>query len=62
MIVAYGMGASKTTITAPNVGVTTATPITITGSVTDLSAGSQEDQVANNFPNKTLPTVYLTQA
>ena len=51
MIVAYGMGASKTTITAPNVGVTTATPITITGSVTDLSAGSQEDQVANNFPN-----------
>jgi hypothetical protein len=39
------------TVTAPNVGVTTATPITITGTVTDLSAGSLQDAIAMNFPN-----------
>ena len=50
-IYAYGMGPSKTTVTAPNVGVTTATPITITGTVTDISAGSQQQAVAANFPN-----------
>ena len=48
---AYGMGPSKTTVTAPDIGVTTATPITITGSVTDTSAGSQQEAVAANFPN-----------
>jgi outer membrane protein assembly factor BamB len=48
---AYGMGASKTTVTAPSVGVSTATPVTITGSVTDLSSGSQQEAVAANFPN-----------
>ena len=45
------MGPSKTTVTAPNIGVTTSTPITITGTVTDISAGSQQDAVAANFPN-----------
>ena len=50
-IYAYGMGPSKTTVTAPNVGVTTSTPITITGTVTDISAGSQQEAVAANFPN-----------
>lgn len=50
-IYAYGMGPSKTTVTAPNIGVTTATPITIAGSVTDISAGSQQLAVAANFPN-----------
>jgi hypothetical protein len=50
-IYCFGMGPSRTTITAPNVGVTTATPITITGTVTDISAGSQQDAVAANFPN-----------
>jgi hypothetical protein len=33
------------------VGVTTATPITITGSVTDISAGASQAAVAANFPN-----------
>jgi hypothetical protein len=51
-----GQGPSKTTITAPNVGITTATPTTITGSVTDIAAGTQQDAVASNFPNG-LPTV-----
>ena len=50
-IYAYGMGPSKTTVCAPDVGVTTATPITISGTVTDISAGSQQQAVAANFPN-----------
>jgi hypothetical protein len=48
---AYGMGPSKLTVTAPSVGVTTATPITISGTITDISGGSQQDAVAANFPN-----------
>jgi len=47
----FGMGPSKTTVTAPDVGVTTSTPVTITGTVTDISAGSQQNAVAMNFPN-----------
>jgi hypothetical protein len=50
-IYAYGMGPSKTTVTAPDIGVTTSTPITITGTVMDISAGSQQNAVAANFPN-----------
>jgi outer membrane protein assembly factor BamB len=50
-IYAYGMGPSKTTVAAPSVGVTTATPITISGTVTDISAGSKQQAVAANFPN-----------
>jgi outer membrane protein assembly factor BamB len=50
-IYAWGMGPSKTTVSAPDVGVTTATPITITGTVMDISAGSQQEAVAANFPN-----------
>jgi hypothetical protein len=50
-IYAYGMGPSKTTVNAPSVGVTTSTPITISGTVTDISAGSQQEAVAANFPN-----------
>ena len=48
---AFGQGPSKTTVIAPDVGVTTATPITISGTVTDISAGSQQTAVAANFPN-----------
>ena len=50
-IYCFGMGPSKTTVSAPSVGVTTATPITITGTVMDISAGSQQQAVAANFPN-----------
>ncbi|MGO8805917.1 MAG: PQQ-binding-like beta-propeller repeat protein [Candidatus Bathyarchaeia archaeon] len=50
-IYAYGMGPSETTVNAPSVGVTTATPITITGSVMDISAGSKQEAVAANFPH-----------
>jgi outer membrane protein assembly factor BamB len=50
-IYAFGIGPSATTVTAPDVGVTTATPVTITGNVMDISAGSQQEAVAANFPN-----------
>ncbi len=47
----YGMGPSAITVTVPAVGVTTATPITISGTITDISAGSQQEAVAANFPS-----------
>ena len=50
-IYSYGMGPSKTTVTAPDLGVTTATPVTITGTVTDISAGASKNAVAANYPN-----------
>jgi outer membrane protein assembly factor BamB len=48
---AYAPGPTKTTVTAPSVGVTTETPVTISGTVTDISPGSQQTAVAMNFPN-----------
>ncbi len=55
-IYTLGRGPSQTTVIAPSVGVTTATPITIRGTVTDVSAGSNQDAVVGNFPNG-LPAV-----
>ena len=46
----YGKGPSAMTVTAPNVGVTTSTPIVIRGSVIDIAAGTKQDQQAANFP------------
>ncbi|MGA2682429.1 MAG: PQQ-binding-like beta-propeller repeat protein [Candidatus Bathyarchaeia archaeon] len=50
-IYSVGRGPSKTTVTAPNVGVTTATPVTITGTVTDIATGTTQSQQASDFPN-----------
>ncbi len=50
-IYSYGKGPSHLTVTAPNVGVTTSTSITISGTITDISAGTKQDAVAANFPN-----------
>jgi outer membrane protein assembly factor BamB len=50
-IYAWGVGPSETSVTAPDIGVTTATPVTITGTVMDISAGSQQNAVAANFPH-----------
>jgi hypothetical protein len=50
-IYGYGAGPTKLTVTAPAVGVTTATPIVISGSITDISAGASQQAVAANFPN-----------
>ena len=49
-IYAWGKGPTQISVTAPNIGVTTATPITITGKIIDVSAGSQQQAVAANFP------------
>jgi hypothetical protein len=50
-IYAYGMGPTATTVTPPSAGVTVGTPVMITGSVMDISAGSQQNAVKANFPN-----------
>ena len=50
-IYAWGQGPSQTTVSAPQLGVTTDTPVTLTGTVMDVSAGSQQEAVAANFPN-----------
>ena len=50
-IYAFGKGPTKMTVTAPSVGVTTETPIRITGTITDVSAGVAQSEVAKNFPN-----------
>jgi len=50
-IYCFGKGPSATTVNAPSVGVTTATPITISGTVMDVSAGASQSAVAKNFPN-----------
>jgi hypothetical protein len=62
MIYAFGKGPTTTTVTAPSVGVTTETPVTITGSVMDISPGTRyltdpdetmtkQNEVALRFPN-----------
>jgi hypothetical protein len=50
-IYAFAKGPSTMTVSAPSTGVTTKTPITITGTVMDISAGSKQHAVALNFPN-----------
>ncbi len=50
-VYALGQGPSQTTITAPNIGVTTSTPMTITGTVIDISAGTKQNEQAADFPN-----------
>jgi hypothetical protein len=49
-IYAYGMGPSKITVNAPSVGVSTQTPVTISGTILDNSAGASQEAVAANFP------------
>jgi hypothetical protein len=50
-IYAFGKGPTSITVDAPSVGVTTVTPITLTGSITDVSAGTSQSEVAKNYPN-----------
>jgi hypothetical protein len=61
-IYAFGKGPSAMTVEAPNVGVTTATPIRITGTVMDVSPGTQalpmpdatrtkQNEIALRFPS-----------
>ena len=48
----FGQGPSQTTVNAPNVGVTTATPITITGSVMDVSAGTKQNATGSRLSKR----------
>jgi outer membrane protein assembly factor BamB len=50
-IYAWGKGPSKVTVTAPDPVTSVGSPIVIRGTVTDISAGSQQEAVAANFPN-----------
>ena len=50
-IYAFSKGPTKITVDAPSLGVTTATPVRITGTITDVSAGVAQSEVAKNFPN-----------
>jgi len=47
---AYGKGPSAVTVTAPDIGVTTDTPIRIRGTVMDVSAGTLQDEQKFAFP------------
>jgi len=47
----FGKGPSSTTVEAPSVGVTTSTPVTITGTIMDVSTGTQQQQTLSNYPN-----------
>jgi len=50
-IYAVGQGPTQLTVTAPDLGVTTATPVTIRGTVMDVSAGTQQPTVKADFPS-----------
>lgn len=50
-IYVVGRGPSATTITAPQIGVTSGTPIVISGSVTDISSGTTQSAPTADFPH-----------
>ncbi|MHA2323985.1 MAG: outer membrane protein assembly factor BamB family protein [Promethearchaeota archaeon] len=50
-IYAIGKGPSQTTVEAPNVGVPLGSSIVISGSVTDIAAGTSAPTVVARFPN-----------
>jgi hypothetical protein len=50
-IYGYGKGPTKLTVSGPDVGSTIDVPVMIKGTITDISAGSQQQAVAANFPN-----------
>jgi hypothetical protein len=50
-IYVVGKGPSATTVTAPNVATAFGTPIVIQGFVTDIAAGTKQDEQAARFPN-----------
>jgi hypothetical protein len=50
-IYSVGRGPSATTVTAPDVAAAFGTPIVIKGFVTDVSAGTKQNEQAARFPN-----------
>ena len=50
-VYSIGKGPTAITVNAPNVGLTTAASVTITGTVTDISAGTKDKTIALRFPS-----------
>jgi outer membrane protein assembly factor BamB len=50
-IYVLGRGATSTTVSAPHIGLSLGTPLVISGSVTDLSSGTTQNEQAARFPN-----------
>jgi outer membrane protein assembly factor BamB len=50
-IYSVGRGPSKTSVNAPSTAVTFGTPLVIKGTVTDISAGTKQNEQAARFPN-----------
>lgn len=50
-VYAIGKGASRTTVTAPNIGVQQGSSLIISGTVTDVSPGTNDDALKMRFPN-----------
>ncbi len=50
-IYSYGQGPTQLTVTAPGTAIPVGTPVTITGSVMDISAGTQQTEQKADFPN-----------
>ncbi|MCW4004913.1 MAG: PQQ-binding-like beta-propeller repeat protein [Candidatus Bathyarchaeota archaeon] len=50
-VYSIGKGPSAMTVTAPNIATTVGTPIVIRGTVTDIAAGTTQDEQAARFPN-----------
>jgi hypothetical protein len=46
-----GRGPTQTTVTAPNAGLASGQSVIISGTVTDISAGTQQTQLKADFPN-----------
>jgi outer membrane protein assembly factor BamB len=47
----FGQGPSQTTVTAPDPVTSVGSPMVIRGTVTDISAGTTQNEQAMNFPN-----------
>jgi hypothetical protein len=50
-IYSIGKGPSALTVTAPDVAAASGTPIVIRGTITDIAAGTTQDEQAARFPN-----------
>jgi hypothetical protein len=50
-IYSVGRGPSALTVSAPNLGAASSQPVVISGTVTDVSAGTKQVQQASDFPN-----------
>lgn len=50
-IYAFGKGPTKLTVTTSGVGQVGSTPVVVSGTISDISAGSQQQATAANFPN-----------